>query len=112
MDINEIFKRGKQKKEEKPEKIFELQAEVTEIDEDNFNLKAHVESPKMDTDLASSIFKELIEKCVPEDKRCEVVNKTAIKLGLRADERDCKCKHQAVHTKEEFLDFLEKLLGD
>ena len=112
MDINQNIKRDKLKREVEPEKIFELQAEVTQIDEENFNFKAHVEASKMDTDLAASIFKELIEKCVPEDKRCEVVNKTAIKLGLRADERDCKCKHEAIHSEEDLLKFFKKLLGD
>ena len=112
MDINANIKKGRPKKEVKPEKIFELQAEVSQIDEENFNFKAHVEASKMDTDLAASIFKELIEKCVPEETRCEVLNKTAIKLGLRADERDCKPEVSVKRMPKEFLEFLKDLLGD
>ena len=112
MDINKNIKRGRPRKEVKSNKIFELQAEVIEIDEENLNFKAHVEATRMNTDLASTIFKELIEKCVPEDSRCEVLNATAIKLGLRADEKDCQCKHQAIHSEEELLNLLKRMLGE
>lgn len=113
MDINTNIKKSKPKKEVKPEKIFELQAEVSQIDEENFNFKAHVEASKMDVDLAASIFKELFEKIVSEEKRCEVLNKTAIKLGLRADEKDCKPEVSVKRiSTEDFIKFLNEIIGD
>lgn len=125
MDMNETFRKSN-KKEEKTKRVFTLSCTVDKIldsKDPHYNFKGTVASDEMDSELMADILSSLIKKCVPAKNIKQVMNLTAKNLGLVTDDEDdeddedndmptIKAIRVTQDNKNEFMEFLKKILGE
>lgn len=119
MDMNETFRKSN-KKEEKTKRVFTLSCTVDKIldsKDPHYDFKGTVASDEMDSELMADILSSIIKKCVPAKNIEQVMNLTAENLGLvTEDEEDDMPNIKAIRVtkdnKNEFMEFLKKILGE
>lgn len=119
MDMNETFRKSN-KKEEKTKRVFTLSCTVDKIldsKDPHYDFKGTVASDEMDSELMADILSSIIKKCVPAKSIKQVMNLTAKNLGLVTDDEDddmptIKAIRVTQDNKNEFMEFLKKILGE
>lgn len=119
MDMNETFRKSN-KKEEKTKRVFTLSCTVDKIldsKDPHYDFKGTVASDEMDSELMADILSSLIKKCVPAKNIEQVMNLTAENLGLVTDDEEddmpnIKAIRVTKDNKNEFMEFLKKILGE
>ena len=120
MDMNETFRKSKKKEEEKTKRVFTLSCTVDKIldsKDPHYDFKGTVASDEMDSELMADILSSLIKKCVPAKNIEQVMNLTAENLGLVTDDEEddmpnIKAIRVTKNNKNEFMEFLKKILGE
>lgn len=122
MDMNETFRKSN-KKEEKTKRVFTLSCTVDKIldsKDPHYNFKGTVASDEMDSELMADILASIIKKCVPAKNIEQVMNLTIENLGLVTDDEEdedddmptIKAIRVTQDNKNEFMEFLKKILGE
>ena len=119
MDMNETFRKSN-KKEEKTKRVFTLSCTVDKIldsKDPHYDFKGTVASDEMDSELMADILSSIIKKCVPAKNIEQVMNLTAENLGLVTDDEEddmpsIKAIRVTQDNKNEFMEFLKKILGE
>ena len=119
MDMNETFRKSN-KKEEKTKRVFTLSCTVDKIldsKDPHYDFKGTVASDEMDSELMADILSSIIKKCVPAKNIEQVMNLTAENLGLVTDDEEdnmpnIKAIRVTKDNKNEFMEFLKKILGE
>lgn len=122
MDMNETFRKSN-KKEEKTKRVFTLSCTVDKIldsKDPHYDFKGTVASDEMDSELMADILSSIIKKCVPAKNIEQVMNLTTENLGLVTDDEDdedddmptIKAIRVTQDNKNEFMEFLKKILGE